>query len=117
MNCPERREHTRRLVEVGVSIFNREEQIKATVVNLCEGGLGLRCRRAFFPGTEISLKLDDDAGFNIYGTVKWAFLQNMNKDISYRIGIRVDRVVRQLQDGAPEFMDRSEFMKSVMPET
>jgi hypothetical protein len=45
--------------------------VQATVIDLCEGGFGLHCQRAFFPGTEIYMKRDSN--FNrrkrvIFGT-------------------------------------------------
>ncbi|MDF1594161.1 MAG: PilZ domain-containing protein [Desulfobacterales bacterium] len=117
MNISERRQYTRRQTEVGVSIFIKEETIPATVVDLCEGGFGLNCQRAFFPGTEIYLKLDDIDDFGIYGTVKWAFLQNTGNEISYRLGIQVERIAALPADGAQQTIDRTEFMKKIMPET
>lgn len=117
MNGVECRQYIRRPTDMGVSIFNKEETIPATVVDLSEGGIGLHCQRAFFPGTEIYLKLDDIDDLGIYGTVKWAFLQNMENEIGYRIGIHVERIVMQPDEGATEIMDPSEFMKKVIPET
>jgi hypothetical protein len=111
MNGVERRQYIRRPANVGVSIFHKDEMIPAIVDDLSEGGIGLHCRRAFFPGTEIYLKLDDVDDLGIYGTVKWAFLQNMDNEISYRMGIHVERIVMQPVDGPFEIMDRSEFMK------
>ena len=116
MSSSERRQYTRRQTDVGVSIFKKEETIPATVVDLCEGGFGLLCQRAFFPGTEIYLKLDDIDDFGIYGTVKWAFLQNMGNEISYRMGINVERIVMQPEDGALEIRDRPEFMQKLISE-
>jgi len=111
MNGDERRQYIRRPTDVGASIFNKDEIIPATVIDFSEGGFGLHCRRAFFPGTEIYLKLDDIDDLGIYGTVKWAFLQNVDNLISYRMGIHVERIVLQPEDGAIEIMDRSELMK------
>jgi hypothetical protein len=116
MNEVERRQYTRRPTDVGISIFIKEETIPATVVDLCEGGFGIHCQRAFFPGTEIYLKLVDMDDFGIYGTVKWAFLQNIGNEISYRMGINVERVVLQPEDSAFEIMDRPEFMKKLISE-
>lgn len=117
MNSDERRQYARRPADVGVSIFKKEEIIPATVVDLCEGGLGLHCQRVFFPGTELYLKLDDMNDFGIYGTVKWAFLQNKDNEISYRLGVHVDRIIMQPEDGALEITDRPEFMEKLMSET
>lgn len=60
MNSRERRQYFRRPTDVGVSIFNKDEMVQATVVDLCEGGIGLHCQRAFFPGNEIYLKRDSN---------------------------------------------------------
>lgn len=87
------------------------------MVDLCEGGFGINCQRAFFPGTEIYLKLDDMDNFGIYGTVKWAFLKNIDNEISYRMGIHVERIVALPDDGGLEIMDRPEFMKKLISET
>lgn len=116
MNGVERRQYSRQPTDVGVSIFNKDEMVQATVVDLCEGGIGLHCQRAFFPGTEIYLKLDDIDDFGIYATVKWAFFQNIENEISYRMGINVERIVMQPEDGAFEIMDRPEFMKKLISE-
>lgn len=116
MNSSERRENNRRQTDVGVSIFKQEETIPATVVDLCDGGFGLHCRRAFFPGAEIYLKLDDVNDFGIYGTVKWAVLQNVNNEISYRMGIDVERIVRQPGDGGLEVSCLPECIEKLMTE-
>jgi len=116
MNGVERRVYSRQPRDVGVSIFNKDEMIPATVVDLCEGGFGLYCQRAFFPGTEIYLKLDDMDDVGIYGTVKWALLNNRDNEVSYRMGINVDRIVMQPEDGASEIMDQPEFMKKLISE-
>lgn len=117
MNSNERRQFIRRSTDVGVTIFNKDEKIPAIVVDLSEGGIGLHCPRAFSLGAEIYLKLDDIDGLGIYGTVKWTFPQAKEKDTGYRMGIHVEKIVMQPEDGEPEIMDRPEFMKKMISET
>ena len=117
MNTSERRKYERKSTDVGITIFKREETVPATVVNLCEGGMGLHCHRAFFPGTVIYLKLDDIDEFGFYGTVKWAFLQNIDNEVSYRMGVHVEKIVMQPEDGAVEITDRPGFMNKLISET
>lgn len=117
MSSSERRQFIRRPTDVGVTILNKDERIPAIVVDLSEGGIGLHCQRAFSLGAEIYLKLDDIDDLGIYGTVKWIFPQKMDKEIIYRMGVHVERIVMQPEDGAPEIMDRPEFMKKIISET
>ncbi|MEW6673785.1 MAG: PilZ domain-containing protein [Thermodesulfobacteriota bacterium] len=93
MTGNERRRYSRHETEIAVTILKDNDAIAAIMTDISEGGIGIISERGIYPGTEVTIKINNIADYSIQGTVKWVYLLNKEDTISYRIGIEADRIL------------------------
>ena len=116
MNGSERRQYPRYEVEIGATIYTKDEKIPATMTDINEGGLGMISEKVIMPGTKVYLSLKFIDEYAIKGIVKWSSQLYKDRNIFYRTGIEVENIVwTDLK--AIGFVEGTELIAKILSET
>ena len=114
MNNSNRRRYPRYETKVDVTISSMGSEVKGTMTDISQGGIGVISPKTIKPGTEVHILLKLKGSYTIQGAIAWSLIIYENQASYYRMGIESDRIVTE-NIIADEFPGKDALMTHILP--